>query len=84
MSLHRLTTVTVGVPNVAQTAARFSKRVAERRFQATSGHGIFRALNLRQRSGGNDFAAVNPGARTEIDDVIGAPHGCFIMLNNDE
>ena len=25
-----------------------------------------------------------PGARAEIDDVISAPHRCFVMFDNDE
>jgi len=70
--------------SIVQTSARLAKGVAKRCFQATAGQGIIRPLDLWQRSGGNDFAAVSPGARAEIDDVIGAPHGCFIMLNNDE
>ena len=27
---------------------------------------------------------MDPGARAEIDDVIGAAHCCFVMLDNDE
>ena len=33
---------------------------------------------------GNDFAAVNAGARTDIDHVIGGQNGVFVMLDHND
>ena len=62
----------------------FANRMAERRSQATSGLGILVRLDLRERSLHHDFAAVHSRARAEIDDVIGAAHRFFVVLDDDE
>ena len=52
--------------------------------QAASCLGVCVSLDILQRSGCHYLAAVDPGARAEIDDVIGAPHRFFIVLDNHE
>ena len=39
--------------------------------------------NFRQRAGGDQFAAMNPGAGAEIKNVIGGANGVGIMLNDE-
>ena len=58
--------------------------MTKRRLQTTPGLGILRALDVAQRSGRHDFAAVNSGARAKIDNVIRAPHRFFVVLDDDE
>jgi hypothetical protein len=41
-------------------------------------------LDLPNAARSNNFASVNAGPWTEIDDVIGASHRLVIMFNNDE
>ena len=39
-------------------------------------------LQLVDRAGGHDFAAAHAGAGPEIDDVIGAPDGVLVVLDD--
>src|ERR1044071_1011253 len=55
-----------------------------RRFKAAGRLGIWIPLDVAQRSSRYHFAAVKSGARPEINDVIGASHGFFVVLDNDE
>src|SRR4051794_952234 len=52
------------------------------RFQTPRGLGIWIFRNIAQRSARHDLASVNSSARSEIDDVIGAPHRFFIVLHH--
>ena len=47
-----------------------------------SGQRAWRLLNLCGSAAGYDFPTVTPRARTEIDDVIGAPDRVFVMLDH--
>ena len=58
--------------------------MTKRRLETAPGLGIFRVLDLAQRSGRDHFAAVNSRARAEIDNMICAPHCFFIVFDNDE
>ena len=40
--------------------------------------------DVTQRSARHDFATVNSRARAEIDDVIGAAHRFFVVLDDDQ
>ena len=40
--------------------------------------------NLRNLTRSDDLAAVGAGLWSEIDDVVGAPHCFFVMLDDDE
>src|SRR5262249_11627082 len=42
------------------------------------------AQDFRQRPGRHDFAAAHARSRPEIDEVIGGPHGVFVMLDDDD
>ena len=54
------------------------------RSQTAAGLRILRLLDFTQRSLRDDFAAVHAGARAEIDNMIGAPHRFFVVLDDDE
>jgi hypothetical protein len=58
--------------------------MAKRSFQTSPSFGILGPLDVAQCSGDNDFTAVDPGTRSEINDVIGAPHRLLIVLNHNE
>ena len=70
--------------NIAQTPPRFANGMTKRRLETAPGLGIFRVLDLAQRSGRDHFAAVNSRARAKIDNVIRAPHRFLIVLDDDE
>src|SRR5207249_1101478 len=63
---------------------RFPDRVTKRCLQTTSGLRTLRTLDVAQRSGGDDFAAMDSSARAEINNVIGAPHRFLVVLDDDE
>src|ERR1700736_5039694 len=58
--------------------------MTQRGLQTASGLGVFGALDFLQRPRGNDFTAMNAGARTEIDDVIRPPHRFIVVLDDDQ
>ena len=58
--------------------------MAERIFQAAAGLGAAVLLDIRQRSLDHDFSAVNARARSQIDNVIGAAHRFFVVLDDHE
>ena len=52
--------------------------------QVAAGHGSARRHHLLQRAGGGDVAAVDPGARSQVDDVVGAAQGLLVVLHHDQ
>ena len=56
---------------------------AEHSGQILSGQRIRRRHDVRRRALGNDVAAMNPGARADIDDVVGAADRILIVLDHD-
>ena len=53
------------------------------RAQAFAGDRFGVAQQFAQRPGSDDFTAVNPRARAEVNDVIGAAHGFFIVFHDE-
>src|SRR5258708_7730032 len=58
--------------------------MTKRRLQITPSLGISCTLDLAQRSLHDHFAAVHARAWAKIDNVIGAPHCCLVVLDDDE
>ena len=46
------------------------------------GEALLRGDHFRERSGGDDPAAANARPRAEIDDMVGRPHGVFVVLDD--
>jgi hypothetical protein len=59
-------------------------RMTRLRFQATRGFGIWIFLDIASVPLTHHLATVNSRARPEIDDVIGAPHRFFVVLDHDQ
>src|SRR5205085_3835805 len=70
--------------NSAQRSPRFPGRMTKRIFQTTTSLGNLRTFDVAQRSSGDDFAAMNSGARSKINNVISAPHRFFVVLDDHE
>ena len=58
--------------------------MAKRSLQTSARLGKLGALDVAQRSGGDDFPAMSSSARAKIDNVISAAHRFVIVLDNDE
>src|SRR4051812_40630880 len=58
--------------------------MAERIREATAGFRAAVLLDVGQRPLDDDLATVQTGPGPEIDDVIGAPHRFFVVLDNHE
>ena len=52
--------------------------------QEIAGSRAFFFHNFFRRTARNHISAVNPGARTDIDDVIRRKHGFFIVFDHDK
>src|SRR5205814_9466039 len=72
------------ISSFLQRSTRFPNWMTQRRFETAPRLRNWCALDLRDRTGGDHFAAVDSGPRTQINDVIGASHRLFIMLNDNE
>jgi hypothetical protein len=68
--------------NVAQRPARSADGMPKWYFQAACRLGICIAFHVEQRAGCDDLSSVNSGARSKINDVIGASHRFLIMLDD--
>src|SRR5437016_12614339 len=58
--------------------------MTQRRFEAAGGLGIWVLLDVAQRSSCHDFAAMNPSAWPQINNVIRTLNCLLIVLDHDE
>ena len=52
--------------------------------QASTGQRIWIGDNFRKLTRRDDLAAARPGLRSKVDDVVGAAHCFFVMLDDNE
>src|SRR4029077_7185152 len=70
--------------SIRQTPPEPTKWMDHGVLQASTGEGIRIGDNLRNRTRDDDLAAAGASMWSEIDDMVGAPHGFFVMLDDDE
>ncbi len=68
---------------VAGRAAALGNGDPPRAGQVLAGDALGLGDDRGERAAGHDAAAANAGTGTEIDDVVGRPHGVFVVLDHD-